>query len=436
MTDKILIKDLLSIFEQSNITFAFIVRGSDGELRASHSELEPLRDLIRRSPGFADHEAVFVGRDPLFKTLFFAFVHDTTRGLSQGGCRMKEYTDVADLLNDGLRLAHGMSRKNAISDLWWGGGKGIIAATEELVQENFGGNIKDQQKRDALFGAYGEFVAKLNGIYYTAADIGTYLPDMEAILRKNRFVTCIPPALGGSGDPSPHTADGVFRAIKTVREHLTGSDDLTGATVAVQGAGKVGKPLIKKLVDAGAEVSVSEVAFEINKIALETFQNEFPNVKIVSSAEGHENDILGLDVEIVAPCAIGGTINKETIERLKPTVKIVCGGANNILGDENEDGEILFQKGIIFVPDFLCNWMGIVNCANEPFGYLEEDVENALEHVRPIVNSVLEKSKAENISHTMAAHQLADEKIKEIPPLKLLQNRGRRLMENLINTRS
>jgi leucine dehydrogenase len=438
MTDQTTMKGLLAVFEQSDITLAFVVRRDDGELDVSHKELEPLRDLIRRSPGFADHEAVFIGRASGFKTLFFAFVHNTNRGLSQGGCRTKEYTDVADVLNDGLRLAQGMSRKNAISDLWWGGGKGIIPKTEELIQENFGGDpaMNDRAKRDALFEAYGEFVAKLNGIYYTAADIGTYLPDMKAILGKNRFVTCVPPELGGSGDPSPHTADGVFRAIKTAHEHLTGSDDLTGVTIAVQGAGKVGKLLIKKLVDAGAEVSVSEVAFETNQTVLDTFLSDFPSVQIVSSAKGHENDILGLEVEVVAPCAIGGTINRETIELLKPTVKIVCGGANNILGDENNDGELLYQKGIVFIPDFLCNWMGIVNCANEAFGYLEEDIEIALENVRPIVKSVLEKSEAENISQTAAAHHLADEKIRENPPLKLLQNRGQRLIKNLINTRN
>jgi glutamate dehydrogenase/leucine dehydrogenase len=428
------VEELLAVFEHANIKFAYVVR-RNGELQVSHKVLEPLRDLILRSPGFADHEAVFIGRNPRFKTLFFAFVHNTNRGLSQGGLRVMKYADLAAVLKDGLRLAEGMSRKNAVSGLWWGGGKGVIPITEELIQQTFDGDeqMKDQTKRNALFKACGKFIAKLNGVYYTAADIGTYNRDMKAILATNRFVTCIPPKLGGSGDPSPHTAEGVFRAIRATREHLTGSDNLTGVTIAVQGAGKVGRPLVEKLVNAGAAVFVSDAKFEADESALKEFQAECPTVKIISCGAGHENDIFGLEVEIIAPCALGGTINQQTIEQLKPTVKIVCGGANNILGNEDQDGELLYRKGIVYIPDFVCNWMGIVNCANEVFGYLEEDVKDALENVAVMVKTVLEKAEAEDISHTAAAHQLADDKIKEVPPDELRRNRGQRIIAHLIN---
>lgn len=431
-----LVENLLSIFEQSNITFAFVVM-ADGELSVSRKELEPVRELILQSPGFANHEAVFIGRDPNFKTLFFAFIHNTTRGLSQGGLRLMEYADLATLLNDGLRLAQGMSRKNAVSGLWWGGGKGVIPKTRELIRQ-FNGDeeMTDRAKRDALFAAWGKFVARLNGLYYTAADIGTYNRDMQAILAKNRFVTCVPPSFGGSGDPSPHTAEGVFRAMKTTHEHLTGTDDLNGIRIAVQGVGKVGRPLVEKLVEAGAEVFVSDARFETDEDFRTKFQADFPNAKIVSCAAGHENDILTLEVDIIAPCAVGGTINEQTIEQLSPTVKIVCGGANNILGNEDTDGELLYQKRIVFIPDFVCNWMGIVNCANEMFGYLEEDVELALENVTPTVKEVLEKAEAENISHTAAAHLLADEKVREEPPDKLRRNRGQRIIAHLIEGRN
>jgi glutamate dehydrogenase/leucine dehydrogenase len=430
------VEELLAQFEKFNITFAFAARTSeeDGELIVSHRELDSLRELILQSPDFANHEAVFVGRDARFKTLFFAFVHNTTRGLSQGGLRVMEYPTASAVLNDGLRLSQGMSRKNAVSDLWWGGGKGIIPVTGELIEKTFDGDhkMRNRSQRDALFGAYGEFVAKLGGVYYTAADIGTTNRDMQAILAANRFVTSLPPHLGGSGDPSSHTAEGVFQAIKTARKHLTGNSDLSEIFVAVQGAGKVGQPLIEKLLSANAKVFASEAGFETDKAMLKNFQDKFPTVRIVPCGGGHENDILAMDADIIAPCAVGGVINNRTIPLLKPSVKIICGGANNILGNEISDGESLYQKGIVFIPDFVCNWMGIVNSANEAFGYLEEDVLIALERLPETVSAVLDKAKSKNISHTTAAHLIADEKLKEMPPDALRQNRGRRIIARLI----
>lgn len=434
MTTSMTVEDLLAVFERAGITLASVVR-ADGELKVSHKELAPLRDMIRLSPGFADHEAVFIGRDPRYRTLFFAFVHSTNRGLSQGGLRVMDYKDVAAVLKDGLRLAQGMSRKNAVSDLWWGGGKGIIPKTDDLIRQTFGGDegMTDREQRDALFEAYGRFVAQLNGVYYTAADIGTYNRDMQAILSVNRFVSSVPQQLGGSGDPSPHTAEGVFRGIKAARKHLTGSEDLAGVGVAVQGAGKVGLPLVEKLAAAGARVFVSDAKFETDPDAREQFRAKLPNVVIVPCGPGRENDILCLEVEIIAPCAVGGTINGQTIALLKPSVNIICGGANNILGNEDTDGELLFQRGIVYIPDFLCNWMGIVNCANEIFGYLEEDVLRALERVTPTIEMVLRKAAAENISHTEAAHRLADAKIAELPPDELRRERGQRIIRHLAN---
>lgn len=434
MTNKTTIEDLLEVFKNSNINFAFVVRAGDGDLLASHRELEPLRDFVRLSPAFAGHEAVFVGRAASFETLFFAFVHNTNRGLAQGGLRVMEYPNLAAVLHDGLRLSQGMSRKNAVADLRWGGGKGIIPLTRNLIEKTFRGDtaIQNRTERDALFAAYGEFVAKLNGVYYTAADIGTNNRDMLAILSANRFVTSLPPQVGGSGDPSPHTAEGVFLAIKTARRHLTGSDDLTHVSVAVQGAGKVGAPLVEKLLAAGAEVFVSETRFETDALARTSFREKFPSAQIVPCGAGSENGILTTEVEIIAPCAVGGTINQAVIPLIKPSVKIICGGANNILADEVRDGELLRRREIVFVPDFACNWMGIVNSANEAFGYLEEDVSRALEKLPAIVGAVLKRADDENISHTTAAHRIADEKIGEKPDDEFLRNRGRRIINRLI----
>lgn len=277
MTNTISIKELLAIFEQSNINLAFVVN-RNGKLEVSHNQLELLCDLFQNTPEF-DHEAVFIGRDPRFKTLFFAFVHNTTRGLSQGGLRVTSYLNdtVEAVIKDGLRLSQGMTRKNAICEIWWGGGKGIIPITKELVEENFCGDktlykpsddedndLYRCRMRDELFEAYGEFVASLGGVYYTAEDIGSTKGDMKAILSKNRFVTCIPKKLGGSGDPGKHTAKGVFLAIKTAWRHLhpKSNGNLENVRVAVQGAGHVGEALIKNLVDAEAQVWVSDVTWE------------------------------------------------------------------------------------------------------------------------------------------------------------------------------
>lgn len=430
MTNNNSIEGLVEILRNSKINFGYVI-SRNGELVFSNKELEPLRDLIKNLEAFAGHEAIFVGFNPEFPTVFFAFVHNTNRGLSQGGLRFTEYgDDLSAVLSDGLRLSQGMSRKNAVSDLWWGGGKGVIPVTAELLEKTFTGDIKNQDIRDRLFATYGQFVAKLNGVYYTAADIGTYGTDMKAVLSNNRFVTCIPMELGGSGDPSPHTAEGVFRAIKAVLK----KESLSGLSVAVQGAGKVGRSLIQKLTDAGAKVFVSEMAFETNSGFLQDFRQEFPSAEIVSSGSGHENDIFALDVDIIAPCARGGVINNQTIELIKPSVKVICGGANNILGNEEKDGETLYEKGIIFIPDFVCNWMGIVNCANEAFGYLEADVEEQLNKVSPTIELIMQTANAENISHTKASHRLADEKMKEIPPLDLLVGRGKRLTQKIIET--
>lgn len=422
--------DLIAVVRRNNKSEMFV---SSGGVNQSE-DLEELQRLIEESEDFAGHEAVFIGRAPKFRTLFFAFVHNTTRGLAQGGLRFMDYDSMASVISDGLRLSQGMSRKNAIADLWWGGGKGIIPITDELVAETFGGDatLADRADRDPLFEAYGKFVASLNGIYYTAADINTNDKDMRAILRTNRFVTCLPRKLGGSGDPSPHTAEGVFLAIRTVQYQLTGTADLSGLTVAVQGAGKVGGPLVEKLVKAGAKVYVSDNKFETDPEFLESFRSRFPSVEIIPGGPGRENDIFAVEADIIAPCAVGGVINAETIELFGPTVKVVCGGANNILGDENRDGETLYEKEIVYIPDFISNWMGIVNCANEAFGYLEEDIEKALEKVTPTVREVLDTARAENISHTAASHQLADAKLTAIPPDELRQRRGQRLIDNLL----
>lgn len=411
------VEGLLAEMVEQDVRRAFVLF-ENGTFTLSHpSLLAPIQAYLELCEDFHHHEGVFIGREEGLHTLFFAFVHDTRRGLAQGGLRFRRYDDLASLLFDGLRLAQGMTRKNALAGLWWGGGKGIIQLPpgyrrpEELALSD--------PLRLRIFEAYGRFIASLGGIYYTAEDVGTTTADMNAILSQNRFITCIGRELGGSGNPSPHTARGVLLAIRAAWRFLCGTDDLQSLRVAVQGAGNVGAPLIHLLSEAGASVWVSDV----NQIAIGRLQEELPALQVVGT-----EDIYDLDVDVFAPCALGAVVNRETIPRLK--VKLVCGAANNILRDDEQDAQLLEQRGIAFVPDFLCNRMGITNCADEWMGYLEEDVRLAVERVYPDTFRVLRYARQMGVTPLHAANELADIAASELHPL--FGHRGRRLADHLL----
>ncbi|MBW3565244.1 MAG: class I tRNA ligase family protein [Acidobacteria bacterium] len=391
----------------------------NGEFSLSHPQiLEPVRAFFELSHDFQDHEGVFIGREDGIESLFFAFVHDTRRGLAQGGLRFRSYETMADVLTDGLRLSQGMTRKNALAGLHWGGGKGIATLPPGYERPDL---YDDRAARDLLFGAYGRFVASLGGVYYTAEDIGTNTPDMDAILRENRFTTCVSPSRGGSGNPSPHTALGVFIAMKAAWKFLHGTDDLRRVRVSVQGAGNVGRPLIDLLDEAGAEIWTCDP----NPAAIESLQTDRPRVHIVDSSE-----IFDLDVDVFAPCAIGAQVNVETIPRLR--ADLICGAANNQLR-EPADAERLLERGITYVPDYLCNRMGITNCADEWAGHLDQDVALAAHRVFPDTIRVLRHARNLRITTAEAADQLADIAAADLHPV--LGHRGRRLIDQIISSK-
>ena len=400
----------------------------NGELTLSHPRiLAPVKAFFELCQDFAQHEGVFIGREDGIPTLFFAFVHDTRRGLAQGGLRFDRYDNVAQVLVDGLRLSQGMTRKNALAGLWWGGGKGIIPVTPAIDQADYltipdsDADLREPRRR--LFRAYGRFIASLGGVYYTAEDIGTNTPDLNAVLACNRFTTCISSELGGSGNPSPFTAWGVYRAMEAAWLFLTGSRDLSGVRVAVQGAGHVGAPLIELLDDAGAEVWLCDT----RESAIRRITERLPRVRVVEPEA-----IYAQEVDVFAPCAIGATVNAETIPRFAGRLRLVCGAANNILR-EPADAERLRERGIAFVPDFVCNRMGITNCADEWLGYLSEDIQVAAERVFPDSLRVLKHARSLAITTTEAAEQLADIAASELHPQ--LGHRGRRLIDHLIASR-
>ncbi|MEQ9323354.1 MAG: Glu/Leu/Phe/Val dehydrogenase dimerization domain-containing protein, partial [Polyangiaceae bacterium] len=220
----------------------FYLVTEDGRVRASHARLRPLAEWLAASPDYAEHEGFFVELGAT-GVLHGACVHRTCRGQGAGGVRNWHYDTVGDYLTDGLRLARGMTHKNALAGLWWGGGKGVMALCADE---------HEPARRRAIYEEYGAFISSLRGSYVTAEDVGTSVEDMAAVFRATRFTTCIPERLGGSGNPSVPTARGVLVGMRAALEHRGHGEGVEGKTVAVQGLGHVGAPLVEMLMEAGA----------------------------------------------------------------------------------------------------------------------------------------------------------------------------------------
>lgn len=317
-------------------------------------------------------------------------IHDTTLGPALGGTRMWMYASENDALIDVLRLSRGMTYKAAVAGLNLGGGKAVI----------IGDPNKD--KDESMFRAFGRFVDGLAGRYITAEDVGTTVEDMEYVRMETKYVTGIDKALGGSGDPSPFTAHGVYVGMKACMKQLTGSDSLVGKKVAVQGAGQVAKFLCEYLAKEGSKIYVTDI-----------YENKAKAVAAESKAEYvHPDKIYDVDADVFCPCALGAIVNDETIPRMK--FKIIAGGANNQLGDENKHGKILLERGIIYAPDYAINAGGLINVANELGGYHPERAMRQAGQIYDTIKKILDIAKKENIPTHEASNKLAEERIKSI----------------------
>jgi len=298
---------------------------------------------------------------------------------------MWTYSSEDEAIEDALRLARGMTYKNAAAGLNLGGAKAVV----------IGDPRKD--KSEALFRALGRYVETLGGRYITAEDVGTTIEDMEYIRMETKYVA----GLGeGSGDPSPITALGVFHGIRAACKEVFGTDDVAGRKVAIQGIGNVGYNLAKYLKKAGAELIVTDI-FEdnVNKA-----------VKELGAKAVKPDEIIGVECDIFSPCALGAIINDETIDKLK--CKAVAGSANNQL-KEDRHGDMLEQKGILYVPDYIINAGGVINVAAElePGGYVREKAVKKVEALYNAVLEVIEIAKQENIPTYKAADRLAENRI-------------------------
>ena len=347
---------------QSIRRFYFVYDRESGQVRPSHPHLEAIAEFLgndRRD--FLEHEGLFFELHEDLDTLLGAFVHRTVRGAGAGGVRFWSYDRLGDYLRDGLRLSKGMTRKNALAGIWWGGGKGVIAANPALDK-------RDHKIRAEIFRAYGRLMSSLKGCYVTAEDAGTNIQDMDHIFETTRFLTCISPELGGSGNPSSPTARGVICGMEGALEFLD-MGTLRGKTVAIQGVGNVGGPLVDFLLEKGV---AKVIACDVEPASVELIRNQhvFDDLEI-SLVQPGDNTILETECDLLAPCATGATLNAETIPRIR--AKIVCGAANNQLEDSARDDQLLREHGVVYVPDFVTNRMGIVHCSNEQYGYVNDD---------------------------------------------------------------
>ena len=349
-------------------------------------------DIIKRNPVFGQlsfdgHEQIVFCNDEDTGLKAIIGIHNTVLGPALGGTRMWSYESEWHALNDVLRLSRGMTYKSAITGLNLGGGKAVII-----------GDAKTQ-KNDQLMRRFGEFVHSLSGRYITAEDMGMETRDMDIIREVTPHVTGISESNGGSGNPSPVTAYGVYMGMKAAANYKFGTDCLKGKKILVQGVGHVGETLVKYITNEGAQVIIND----INEVRLEELSKKY-NTNVILG-----NDIYNTEIDIYAPCALGATINDNTIHKLK--AKVIAGAANNQLADEVKHGKLLKEKGIAYAPDFLINAGGIINVYGELEGYTKEESLKKTENIYNTTLEIFKLSEKENITTHRAAFNIAQNRI-------------------------
>lgn len=333
---------------------------------------------------FDQHESLHFVQDPKSGLKAIIAIHSTALGPAAGGCRRWQYATDADAVTDALRLSRGMTYKNAVAGLEFGGGKSVILADDSAP------------KSPELFHAFGRAVEDLNGRYITAEDVGCSVEDMRQVNEVTGYVSGLPRSgEAAGGDPSPLTALGVFQGIEAAVEARLGTDSLQGIRVAVQGVGHVGLHLCRLLHDAGAVLTVSDV----NRDNLQLTRDELPVTEIAPA------DLLYADVDVLAPCALGNILTSQTIPKLKAS--IVAGAANNQLATE-EDGARLADRDILYAPDYVINAGGIVNVAREYYGgSSDEEVREEIGGIPERLKQIFAEAKTSKQPTNVIADELA-----------------------------
>ncbi len=342
-----------------------------------------------------EHEQVLFCQDKATGLKAIIAVHNTVLGPSLGGTRMWNYATEEEALTDVLRLSRGMTYKSALAGLNLGGGKAVIIGDSRT------------QKNEALMRRFGKFVNSLGGKYITAEDMGIGTRDMEWVNLETEHVAGLPEYLGGSGDPSPVTAYGVYMGMKAAARHQWGSESLEGRKVAVQGVGSVGATLVEYLVKENAKVTIADIW----EPGVKALVNEFGVSAVAPEA------IYDVEMDIYAPCALGATVNDETLPKL--TCAIICGAANNQLASEEKHGRAVMEKGILYAPDYLVNAGGIINCYWEVIGYHRDAALRQAEDIYTTAAEIFKVASERNIPTFLAANELAEERLERIGRVKL-----------------
>jgi leucine dehydrogenase len=332
------------------------------------------------------HEQVVLCHDPSAGYRGIIAIHSTTLGPALGGTRFWRYASDEEAFVDALRLSRGMTYKNAVAGLNLGGGKAVLIGDNRTAS------------REMIFRAHGRFVETLGGRYITAEDVGTSTADMDFVHMETDYVTGL---AGRSGDPSPVTAHGVFRAIQASAKTCWGSDDLHSKTVSVQGAGHVGYHLAKELHEAGAKLVVTDIDAERVKRVV----SEFGATAVAP------DDIYAARADVFAPCALGAVINDKTIPQLR--VEIVAGAANNQLQDERH-GDELHRRGILYAPDYVANAGGVINVYSELAGWSSARAFRKADEIYDTILRVFSIAKQDGVPTHEAADRLAEQRIKAV----------------------
>jgi valine dehydrogenase (NAD+) len=343
----------------------------------------------------SEHEQVVFANDPATGLKAIIAIHSTALGPALGGTRFYPYASTADAIEDVLNISRGMSYKAALAGLDLGGGKAVILGDPATL------------KTEGLLRAYGRFVQSLHGRYYTACDVGTSSPDMDHIARECAFVTGRTVAHGGAGDSSVLTAYGVFQGMRAAAEVVWGAATLAGRTVGVAGVGKVGRHLVRHLIEDGASVVVTDV----HPPSIDRVREEFPQVATVVSTEA----LVASPLDVYAPCALGGAITDEVVDVL--SARIVCGAANNQLAHPGVE-KALEERGILYAPDYCVNSGGLIQVADELAGFSFERAQQRASGIFDTTRRVFELAAADGVPPAIAADRLAERRMRDVGRLR------------------
>ncbi|SFT04738.1 Leu/Phe/Val dehydrogenase [Sphingobacterium wenxiniae] len=344
--------------------------------------------------GASNHQNLFFCHDAAVGLQAIVAIHDTTLGPAIGGVRMLPYESISEAVDDALRLSQAITYKAALAGLNLGGGSAIIIGNHRT------------DKTEVLMRRFGQFIEGLNGNFIASTDIGTTQKDLEYMLAETNYVAGLPASLNGGGDTTVFAARGVFYGIKAAIKELYGDDSLAGRKVAVQGVGSVGEQLVSMLRGENARVYVSDMTEE-RKMKIAAKYKAEP-ITYSTSFE--------LDADVYAPCALGGTVNPDTVPRMR--CKIIAGSANNQLKDEELTSTLLKEHNILYTPDFVINSGALISCFSELEGHGGERTEALVKHIYNATRHVIQKSREDNITTFEAAKQLADQRIRDIKKLK------------------